>query len=209
MKNNRNMDMNFAAEIRRAMEKFRALSKRKIVMLGAGMICAAILTTGTLAYFSGNESAHNVITTGALSMDLVEETEDGEPWPEEGISGVMPGSVVGKKPYVVNDGGVDFYARMRVEMRVTGADGKALSDEYISLNINKTDWTEKDGYDYYNKAVKPGEETAPLFTEVEFGVDMHNAYMNARIEIDVHAEVVQSKNNGTSALNASGWTASK
>ena len=192
--------------MKRMNRKHMPHEKRKIGLIAALVCCIAVLATGTLAYFSAEETAYNVITTGILSMDLVEETTGGEPWPEDGISGVMPGMDVDKIPYVKNTGGIDFYTRISVSMQVTGADGKALSDEYISLDIDTDNWTEKDGFYYYNSVVKPGEETKPLFTKVSFDRDMPNAYMNARIEIDVHADAVQSKNNGDSALTASGWS---
>lgn len=195
------------------MEHFaeRAISRRrkKIIVIAAVICCLSVLTGGTIAFFNAEEIAYNVITTGALSMKLMEETTGGEPWPAEGISGVMPGMEVDKIPYVVNDGGIDFYSRISVSMKVTDAKGRELSDEYISLNIDTKNWTEKDGFYYYNETVKPGEETKPLFTKVIFDKDMHNAYMNARIEIDVHAQAVQSKNNGDSALTASGWNDGK
>ena len=54
--------------------------------------------------------------------------------------------------------------------------------------------------------LKPGEQTKPLFTTVTFDTAMDNPYMNARVEIDIHAQAVQSKNNGTSALDAIGWS---
>ena len=212
MENNQNMEMQNTVETMPVLEtegtSVKARKKQKVILAAVLAICIAIFATGTVAYFTAEETAYNVITTGILSMDLVEETTGGEPWPEEGISGVMPGMEVDKIPYVVNNGGIDFWTRVSVTMKVTGADGKTLSDEYITLNYDRDNWTEKDGYFYYNAAVKPGEETKPLFTKVTFDTDMHNAYMNARVEIDVHAEAVQSKNNGDSALTAGGWAES-
>lgn len=208
MENNQNREMqNTAEKMTNAMPS--AHKKRKVILAAVLVICIAIFATGTLAYFTAEETAYNVITTGILSMDLVEETTGGKPWPEGGISGVMPGTDVDKIPYVKNTGGVDFYTRMTVSMKVTGAKGNALSDEYISLNFNTKDWTEKDGYYYYNGAVEPGKETKPLFTKVTFDKDMPNAYMNAKIEIDVHAQAVQSRNNGNGPLSATGWTAAE
>ena len=205
MENNQNMEMqNVVEEMEMTSPSTR--KKQKIILAAVLVICMAIFATGTLAYFTAEETAYNVITTGILSMDLVEETEPGVPWPEGGISGVMPGMDVGKIPYVRNTGGIDFWTRMSVSMKVTGENGNELSDHYITLNINRNFWTEKDGYYYYSEVVQPGEETEPLFTKVSFSKDMPNAYMNARIEIDVHADAVQSKNNGDSALDASGWS---
>ena len=205
MENNQNMEMQNAVEEIK-MTSPHARKKQKIILAAVLVICMAIFATGTLAYFTAEETAYNVITTGILSMDLVEETTGGEPWPEEGISGVMPGMDVDKIPYVKNNGGIDFWTRMSVSMKVTGENGNELSAKYISLNFDEASWTEKDGYYYYNSAVKPGQETEPLFTKVSFSKDMPNAYMNARIEIDVHADAVQSKNNGDSAQDASGWS---
>ena len=53
--------------------------------------------------------------------------------------------------------------------------------------------------------MKPGEETEPLFTKVSFGADLGNEYMEAHVEIKVDAQSVQSRNNGTGALDATGW----
>ena len=181
--------------------------KRRILLVALAVCCIAILATGTLAYFVVEETAYNVITTGILSMDLIEETTGGEPWPEGGIGGIVPGMTVDKIPYVKNTGSVDFYTRVSVSMKVTGENGNALPLDYISLDINTTDWTEKEGYYYYNSVVKPGEKTTPLFTKVSFDTAMDNPYMNAKVEIEVHAEAVQSKNNGASALEAAGWKA--
>lgn len=199
MENNRNQGVQIIGEKKHGM-------RRRILIISLAVCVMAVLATGTVAFFTADETAYNAITTGELSMDLVEETTDGEPWPEEGISGVMPGTAVDKIAYVVNDGNVDFYARAEISMKMTDPDGKELSTQYISLDINTKDWTEKDGFYYYNYIVKPGEQTKPLFTTVTFDTAMDNPYMNARVEIDIHAQAVQSKNNGTSALDAIGWS---
>jgi len=205
MENNQNMEMQNAVEAME-MTSAHARKKQRIILAAVLVICMAIFATGTLAFFTAEETAYNVITTGILSMDLVEETTGGEPWPDGGISGAMPGMEVDKVPYVKNDGGIDFWTRISVSVTVTGKGGEELSDEYISLNFDEANWTEKDGYYYYNSAVKPGEETEPLFTKVSFSKDMPNAYMNAQVEIEVNADAVQSRNNGDSAVNAAGWS---
>ena len=169
---------------------------------------AIILASGTVAYFTAQETAYNVITTGALSMRLVEEGADGKPFPKEGITGVLPNMEVTKKVYVENTGDVDMYVRIALATNVESMqDGveKLPFDDHITLNINKTDWTEKDGYYYYNRVLKPGEATEPLFTTVSFDANMGNEYMNARVQIDVDAQAVQSKNNTDSPLTAAGW----
>lgn len=182
--------------------------KKKLAVLAMLVVCIAILATGTLAYYTAQETAYNVITTGTLSMDLHDETTDGKDFPEEGISGVMPGRVVDKVVYVENDGDVTFWTRIKLEKTIADANGNTdrLNFSHIKLNLNTTDWTEQDGYYYYNKPLKPGESTEKLFTKVTFDTSMGNAYMNARVEINVIAQAVQSKNNGSSALDAVGWS---
>lgn len=187
----------------------KARKKQRILLVAAAICCIAIVATGTLAYFTAEEKAYNVITTGYLSMDLVEETTGGKPFPDKGISGVTPGMTVDKIAYVENNGGVDFWTRLSFTMKVTGENGQELSDKYISLDINTNAWTERDGFYYYNASVKPGEETEPIFTKVSFAKEMGNEYMNAKVEIDIDAYAVQSKNNGDSALTATGWTLGK
>lgn len=181
--------------------------KKKLAVLALLVVCLAIIATGTLAYYTAQETAYNVITTGTLSMDLHDETTGGKPFPEEGIKGVMPGRVVDKVVYVENDGDVAFWTRIRLEKKITASDGNTerLNFNKITLDLNTADWTEHDGYYYYNKPLKPGEETAKLFNKVSFSKSLGNAYMDARVEINVIAQAVQSKNNGSSALDAIGW----
>lgn len=181
-------------------------SKKRIIVIAAILCLAAILTTGTLAFFTAEETAFNVITTGTLSMDLVEETTDGRPFPEEGVSGVAPGQVVDKVVYIKNTGDIEFYARIKLDMTAAASDGSALGVGPMILDIDTANWTEKDGFYYYNSAVRPGDETKPLFKTVTFDTAMGNEYMDARFEIDVVAQTVQSRNNGNNALEASGWT---
>lgn len=181
--------------------------RNRIGLIATIICCIAILASGTAAYFTAQETSHNIITTGMLSMRLVEEGEDGKPFPKEGVTGILPNMQVTKKPYVENTGDVDMYVRIAIQMEITSLadESRALDTRHISLDINTADWTEKDGYYYYNRVLKPGEATEPLFTKVSFSAKMGNEYMNARAIIDVDAQAVQSKNNTDSPLTAAGW----
>lgn len=182
--------------------------KKRILCLAVITVALASLATGTAAYFVAEETAYNVITTGCLYMDLVEETEDGKPWPEDGVSNVVPGIAVGKVVTVLNKGSVPFFTRATVETVIYPAEGapEDLSTEYITLDLNTEFWTEWNGFYYYNRILEPGEETEPLFTKVSFGPEMGNEYQNATVEINVLAQAVQSANNGTDPLYALGWS---
>lgn len=183
------------------MEIQESATKKKIGLIATLVCCIAILASGTLAYFTAEETAYNVITTGSLSMILHEETDGGKPFPTEGVVGVVPNTDVTKKVYVENSGNVDMYVRISVEQAID----PELNLKYITLDLNTDDWTEQDGYYYYNRVLKSGEKTEPLFTQVSFSKNMGNEYMNARLTIDVNAQAVQSKNNTDSALTAAGW----
>lgn len=181
----------------------RFLNRKKIMAICMAICCLAIIAAGSLAYFTAEETAYNVITTGSVEMKLVEQKKDGTPF--EDVSGVMPGQTVDKIVFLRNDGTSPFYARISLETSVTGKDGALDFDRYISLDLNEDDWTYHDGYYYYNRALKPGEQTEPLFTKVSFANKMDNTYLSARVEIDVNAQAVQSANNGSDPLKAAGW----
>ena len=150
--------------------------KKRIVVLAALICVLAMLATGTYAYFTAEETAYNVITTGKLSMELVETTTGGEAWPEDGVHGVMPGMVIDKVVTIENNGGVDFYARIAFDKIITDSEGAkdTLSFDDITLDINTEDWTEQDGFYYYNTAIKPGVKSAPLATTVTFEPELGN-----------------------------------
>lgn len=169
--------------------------------------CTALIASGTLAFYNAEESAKNVMKTGRLDIVLEEETDGGLPWPEEGFSGIVPGMDVTKIVYGSNTGTVDVWLRVILEKTVVPAEGveAELSFDRITLNINTENWTEKDGIYYYNKPLPAGEKSVPLFTNVHFGEQLGNEYMNATAIIDVTMQAVQAGNNGDSALTATGW----
>ncbi len=185
------------------------MTKRKILLLAILVCCVALAAAGTLAYFTAEETAYNVITTGKLAMTLHEETTGGQPFPEEGISGVVPGQVVDKVVFIENTGTVDFYARVSLAMSVTGADGEPLPTDVMALDLNTADWTKMGDYYYYNKPLAPGEKTAPLFKTVTFAARMGNEYMDCTAKINVSAQTVQSRNNGDTVFDAQGWPETK
>lgn len=182
--------------------------KKRILCLTILAICLATLATGTMAYFVAEETAYSVITTGYLYMDLVQETKDGKPLPQGGVLNVVPATAVDQVTFVANRGSVPFFTRVVVEKVIYPAEGSdaQLDAELVTLNINEDYWTEKDGFYFYKRILRPGQETQPLYTEVGFAPEMGNEYMDAKVEIRVLAQAVQSANNGTDATQALGWS---
>ena len=91
------------------------------------------------------------------------------------------------------------------ELEVSRSSVREAVRTLVALDLNTTEWTEKDGFYYYNAALRPGETTAPLFTCVTFDAGMGNEYQNATATVHVAAEAVQTANNGVTALEALGW----
>ena len=185
------------------------MKKWKIIALSTVLVCLAIVASGTLAYFTAQETAHNVITSGGVDIQLHEFSERGNeeliPW--EDVDGVMPGAEISKIVTVENTGASEAWVRVKVDKTIILANEDKGNPEVMELNINTEDWTEQDGYYYYNDPLAPGETTPPLFTTVTFAPEMGNEYQGSKAHIDVKADAVQVANNGETVLDAQGWPA--
>ena len=198
--------------------------KKKITVLSLLAICAALTASGTLAYFTSEGKAHNVITTGGVSIELIEKTvSDGTKveFPKEGISGVMPGTSVSKIVTVKNDGAADAWIRVKVDQEITNPDKNPLpltigegekADPVMSFEVDSEKWTYEGGYYYYKLPVSPmgeDEDGVLLFDEVLFSGAMGNEYQNCTAKIFVSAEAVQYANNpipeGGTVTDIPGW----
>lgn len=186
------------------------MKKWKIVALCTVLACLSIVASGTLAYFTASETAHNVITSGGVAIQLHEFSERGNeelvPWQD--VDGVMPGAEISKIVTVENTGASDAWVRVKVDKTIILADGEKGNPEVMKLDIKDAFWTEQDGYYYYNDPLAPGETTPPLFTTVKFAPEMGNEYQGSKAEIDVKADAVQVANNpveGNNVLDAQGW----
>ena len=179
--------------------------KRKLLILSVLAICIATLAAGTLAYFTSEGKAHNVITTGGVKIAVQEWADENKQTPFENLEGIMPGMTVTKIAEIKNTGASDAWVRVKVEKSIK-LKGKGTPDTgLVELALNTADWTEKDGYYYYKEALKPGEVTAPIFTAVTFKPEMGNEYQNATATVDVSAQAVQTANNGDTVMDAKGW----
>lgn len=183
--------------------------KKKILFLTAVLICLSIAMTGTLAYFTADDVAHNVITTGKVNISLQEWANEDRTVPFENIEGVMPGNEITKIALVKNTGTAPAWIRVKIDIAVTKQIDKKtvlLPSNKVILDIDTENWKPKeDGYYYYQKALAADELTEPIFTSVLFDRSMNNDYQNSTASVDVFAEAVQTANNGANAEEASGW----
>ena len=182
--------------------------KRKLLMLSAVAICIAILAAGSLACFTAEDTAHNVITTGGVNIRLDEWADNDKTQPFEDLQGLMPGMEVTKIAEVTNTGAAEAWIRVLVTKNIELVGEGEIDPDLVSLNLNEEFWTlGEDGYYYYNRPLKPAETTEPIFTTVTFDVNMGNEYQGSTATVDVLAQAVQTAHNGDSALDAQGWPA--
>lgn len=177
--------------------------KKKLSIVFGIIAILAIISVGTLAYFTSEQNAENVISAGNIKLEIHEKTASGEDFPEEGII-VMPGDTVSKIVTVENTGDHPLYLRVKL---TEGVSDEALTeDDCLDININRSCWLEKDGYYYYYRALQSGETTEQLFSEVYFDLyNIDNKYLGKYFTLNVAASAVQSENNGSDVLNAMGW----
>ena len=180
--------------------------KRKFLILSVLALCFSLFAAETIAYFTADSKAHNVITTGGVQIAVQEWADEERTKPFEDVTGVMPEATVTKIVEVKNTGVSDAWVRVMVDKKIILPTGSITPDaSLVELACNTADWTEKDGYYYYTKALKPGEVTAPIFTAVTFKADMGNEYQDATATVDVTAQAVQTANNGATVMDAQGW----
>lgn len=209
--------------------------KRKILLIAVVVICVAIVAGGTLAYFTAHAEANNVITTGNVDIQVVEKWDnDGyqEAW--EDVINALPGDTVSKIAMVENLGTADVWVRAQVTVAIDGSE-YTLTQQYnqntktitlsyttgsgpnrrtvtlVTITLNDG-WTavttggpNGSTYFYYDSSLAAGDTSTALFSAVNISTQMGDEYQDCDISINVHADAVQSANNGTSATTATGW----
>ena len=187
--------------------------KKKIIYIAILLICLSLITGGTYAYYTAEATARNVITTGGISVRVVEqEMVNGvlQPYPSQPIK-IMPATKVSKIVSVQSEAQA-AWIRMNFTLTVYDPQGEVMdipAEELNSAILIQTDsenWTLKDSWWYYDTAIQGGHVTSPLFREVVFsGTHMDNKYQGCTLEILVNVQGVQQANNGTSVTEALGW----
>ena len=184
--------------------------KKKLLACSLLVIGLSTAAYGTVAYFTHEDTATNVITAGDIQIALQEWTvpeEGGEPVPFEDVIDVLPGAEVSKIVEVKNIGGQTAYIRVAVDKEIRLAAGVEGTPDtgLIACDLNTEYWTEKDGWYYYNAPLNAGDTTEPLFTTVTFEKNMSNLYQNSSAVIRVTAQATQTAHNGDTAIEAAGW----
>jgi predicted ribosomally synthesized peptide with SipW-like signal peptide len=190
--------------------------KRRLLITAVAVLALSLAAYGTLAYLTGSATAQNVITSGSVEIELLDQTASNAKisFPTEGLK-VMPGTTVSKEVSVKNLSS-ECWVRVKLVKTIKLENQEALQSEWdpVTLNLNKGDganqWTDAGGgYYYYNSPLAVGAETSKLFTTATFDKGMGNEFQNASLAIQVYAEAVQTANNDIPAdgdvTKVQGW----
>lgn len=180
--------------------------KLKMAVVSLVAILLTFFTQTSLAYYTTIGRATNVVTMGDIRFIIHETTDQGTPFPEEGVY-IVPGDIVSKQVTIESDCEQPFYLRVKL---VYGVDEQVLPDEEcFRVNINSEHWQLVDGWYYYKETVEPGQTTPYIFSQVEIvGDKVDNTYLGKTLTLSVVAQGVQSVHNpvtGTNTYEASGW----
>lgn len=191
--------------------------KRKILFLSLLAICIAIAAAGTLAYFTAEGRAQNVITTGSINITVVEQQRGDDDalvaYPSDPITNVMPGMEISKVVTIQNDGDNEAWIRVSVEKLIKlneynpAAAGITADADMVEFTPGGK-WVYEDGYYYYTEPVGAGESTDPLFESVKFAESMGNEYQGCTVNIEIYAQAVQTANNPAAdgdVTKVAGW----
>lgn len=189
--------------------------KRKILAVSLVVIVLATLTIGTLAFFTDEDTAHNVFTSGEVDI-VLEEFSDAEcKTPFVDLSGAMPDTTVGKYARItLAEGSADAWLRVQFKKSIAlneenpDAAGKTADPDLLVLGLPAEGWTDGgDGWYYYDKVLTKDEPRAMALNSVYFSKEMGNEYQGATATVTVIVQAVQKDYNSSTVQEAKGWPA--
>ena len=191
-----------------------AMAKKLVATMAAMFVLIFSLAVCTYAYFVSTVSLDdNIISTGSAGVILVNTTDPSYPTdPNDNNSYlIFPGYRVAKNVYAENVGLYPLYVRVKLVSDITLNERYAnraaeIDLSLVTYSIDLDNWTERDGYYYYNVPINSGEKTTNLLESINFSEQMGNIYKDSKIKVEITIEVVQSNNNNDSVFNADGWT---
>jgi len=115
--------------------------------------------------------------------------------PKEPIT--IGGTSQQKDVSVVNSGNTDFFIRVLIFPEIMTDTESILTSnigQEVIVNLSK-EWIDgKDGYYYYTKALKPGQTTSSVFTQVRLSDQLDDNYKGAHFSMQIKVETVSNSN---------------
>ena len=199
--------------------------RKRLLAAAIALVLLVCAGTGTWAYFTGEGVATNIVKTGAIGVNIVENSTDTRDGVFIDVSGVMPGVAVSKIIKLENTGSGSAWMRVKLEVTVTLANGSAVqltsdgniikynngiqtiifangaSEPPVSVAVTldkgiDANWSVNvDGWCYYLTPVGIGDITSAFTESVTLDSSVGNDYQGCTITITVTAQAVQSANN--------------
>lgn len=171
------------------------MNKKKLIPLLSAVALVAVIGVGsTLAYFTDNDAANNVVTMGHVNIEL-DEPEFSAENENNTIKNVVPNQTITKDPTItVVAGSESCYLRAKIE--ITELNDEQVADLLENTNIGE-DWVlAEDGYYYYQNSVSKSNEdqTVDLFDTIVIPAEWGNEVADMTFEINVTAEAIQADN---------------
>lgn len=189
-------------------EKKKALRERIVILALIGILVVAIIGGSSMAQVTRKAVTENIISSGEISVKLLNKTKNGDDMPEL-ITHIVPGDTLDNVVSVKNTCQYDEYIRVSLDKVIyeTAEENATLDDSKATFLLNEEDWTynERDGYYYYNDVLKAGETSEVLYDGIFLSYSMGNEYKLAVMDVEITVEAVQSVNNGD-VFTAEGWT---
>lgn len=184
--------------------KYKKNIMKMAVLFG---VVGIIAMGGTAAYLTDYDNVVNEFTVGKVEIDLTEPK-----WtPDEHVD-IEPTEVIEKDPQITNTGVNDSFVYLEVsvptaEVITADAEGNRIEKKLTELftYAKASDWTQMEAkmlngnkvYTYcYNKILKPGDTTIPLFETVTFANIIEGQLDTAHLEIPIRAYAIQTVNTG-------------
>ena len=186
--------------------------KKKLTLIATAVALGALAVVGaTMAYFTSQDTATNVITTGNVKIQVLEYDENGhviDPAKKENeFKNLVPGTEIFKRPSVNNIGDNLAIVRAWVEF-VKPGEKEPVDEGYFAngvpiLNRDESDETTGWKYDgshyyYYDKVLNTGTDidsrTDEIFSTVIIPTTWVNEDVNKEFDIIIYAEAVQAEN---------------
>ncbi len=178
-----------------AKAKTRNRKYRGVIQL-ALTICLLVLVAfiiGSFAYFNDTGKAENYASVGVFKVDLIDIFENN--------TLTLPGDTVNKDVSMKNNGTRDAVVRVKLTPEWTPAldgQGNERLTDAVTVNLGPdaaADWTFLDGWYYYNRILKPGEETTLLVDSLKLTAvsnDRHRTdYSGAAFDLYIDSESLQ------------------
>ncbi len=163
--------------------------KKKILVSALALAMISILTIGgSLAYFTSEGKANNVLTVGSVKINVIE--PNGSKKTDHELEGVYPGQMISKDPTIENIGKNPCLVRVKVDMPV---DGIIYSTNGVDHALGEN-WVDGlDGFFYFLLPMEASEKTTAVFDQVTIPDSLTNNDSGKSYQLVVNAYAVQAQ----------------